>query len=107
MLAERVLDTPVAGPGLLGEIEAVLAAGGVRLAEVSAFAVGLGPGAFTSLRVGLATVKGLAYATARNHLIRLAEGLPLPYSLRLRINTGDAVIIKKDGDPYYQEEPKQ
>jgi hypothetical protein len=30
--------------------------------------------------VEYATVKGLAYATARNHLIRLAEGLPLPYA---------------------------
>lgn len=78
MLAERVLDTPVAGPGLLGEIEAVLAAGGVRLAEVSAFAVGLGPGAFTSLRVGLATVKGLAYALERGVSgVRSLEALAL------------------------------
>lgn len=30
--------------------------------------------------VEYAALKGLAYATARNHLIRLAEGLPLPYA---------------------------
>ncbi len=47
---------------LPGEIESILSANGFRLSQLSGFVVGLGPGSFTGLRIGLATVKGLAYA---------------------------------------------
>ncbi len=50
---------------LLPMIEQLLADTSVREDEVEAFAVSIGPGSFTSLRVGVATVKGLAFATAR------------------------------------------
>jgi tRNA threonylcarbamoyladenosine biosynthesis protein TsaB len=53
------------GEVLLPRIQAVLAAGSIALAEVDAFAVGVGPGSFTGLRVGLATAKGLALACGR------------------------------------------
>jgi len=46
---------------LLPLIDEVLGQGGCSLAQVAGFALAIGPGSFTSLRVGLATVKGLAF----------------------------------------------
>jgi tRNA threonylcarbamoyladenosine biosynthesis protein TsaB len=48
---------------LLPAVDALLREAGVALAELSGFAVSIGPGSFTGLRVGLATVKGLAFAS--------------------------------------------
>lgn len=50
---------------LLPAVEAVLAARGLTLADLDGFAIGIGPGSFTGLRVGLATLKGLAFGDAR------------------------------------------
>jgi tRNA threonylcarbamoyladenosine biosynthesis protein TsaB len=49
------------GEELLTVLDGLLGQAGVALADLSAVAVGTGPGAFTGLRVGLATAKGLAY----------------------------------------------
>lgn len=46
---------------LLPLIDLVLKKGGLSLSEISAFAVSIGPGSFTGLRIGLSTVKGLSY----------------------------------------------
>jgi tRNA threonylcarbamoyladenosine biosynthesis protein TsaB len=47
---------------LPGELDALVRAHGATLRDVRGFVVGLGPGSFTGLRIGLATVKGLAYS---------------------------------------------
>ncbi len=50
------------GEELLARIDALLASRGLGIDDVAGIAVGIGPGAFTGLRVGLATAKGLAHA---------------------------------------------
>ena len=61
-----------AGDGLVsqaarlpGDLVALLAAERVELRDVDAFAVGIGPGSFTGLRVGIAAMQGLAVAMGK------------------------------------------
>lgn len=68
---------------LLLSLARVLEDTGVGLEAVDAFGVVLGPGSFTGLRVGVATVKGLAMATGRpvvgiSSLQALAVQVPYP-----------------------------
>ena len=53
------------GQRLPGELMRVLDAAGVRIEDVDLFAVAAGPGSFTGLRVGIATMQGLAMARGR------------------------------------------
>jgi tRNA threonylcarbamoyladenosine biosynthesis protein TsaB len=46
---------------LLPMIDATLSAAGLDLDGIDALAISTGPGSFTSLRIGLATAKGLAF----------------------------------------------
>jgi hypothetical protein len=49
------------GERLLAQIDALIGETGLGLAELRGVVVGIGPGAFTGLRVGLATAKTLAH----------------------------------------------
>jgi tRNA threonylcarbamoyladenosine biosynthesis protein TsaB len=50
---------------LMRLVDAVCAQAGCRISDLGGFAVSLGPGGFTSLRVGLSTAQGLAMATGK------------------------------------------
>jgi tRNA threonylcarbamoyladenosine biosynthesis protein TsaB len=50
---------------LPGEILVLLEAEGLRLTDVDLFAIASGPGSFTGLRVGIATIQGLALVERR------------------------------------------
>lgn len=62
-IVERAGDaTRPHGRRLPAELMAVLREAGAAIADVDRFAVAVGPGSFTGLRVGIATIQGLALA---------------------------------------------
>jgi tRNA threonylcarbamoyladenosine biosynthesis protein TsaB len=64
--ADCLLNIPVThSERLLHSVEWVLREAGVTLADVDGWALSLGPGSFTGLRIGVSAVKGLAMATGK------------------------------------------
>lgn len=57
---DKVLES-----SMIPAIDKILRDAGLKFKDLDGFAVGLGPGSFTSLRVGLSTVKAFALATAK------------------------------------------
>ena len=92
VVAERVsLDGPAHSQRLLPFVHAILEETGAGWADIETVAVGLGPGAFTGLRIGIATARALAQADGR---VRLA-GAPTLTALAL----GLAGTPPADGPP--------
>ena len=58
VLGERVSRAST----LLEDVDALLRQAGCRPADITALAVGIGPGSFTGIRIGLAAARGLALA---------------------------------------------
>jgi tRNA threonylcarbamoyladenosine biosynthesis protein TsaB len=66
VIAERSAELREAGAAsVLAEIDEVLRAAGVPVGEVGLFAAAVGPGSFTGLRAGIATLKALAVTLGR------------------------------------------
>ncbi|MDP3582331.1 MAG: tRNA (adenosine(37)-N6)-threonylcarbamoyltransferase complex dimerization subunit type 1 TsaB [Ignavibacteria bacterium] len=49
---------------LIDMVDAVLSQSGIKIAEVKAIALSMGPGSFTGLRIGVAAAKGLAFGSS-------------------------------------------
>ncbi len=64
------------GETLLPAVERLLADQGIGRSQIAAIVVGTGPGAFTGLRVGIATAKGLAHGLGRP-IVGIATGAAL------------------------------
>ena len=76
LLALRTCELRGTGAGVLEEVDRALASARVPLEEVELFAAAKGPGSFTGLRSGLATLKALA-ATLRRPVV----GVPTLHAL--------------------------
>ena len=98
------------GEELLVRVDGVLAAARVGLADLGAVVVGIGPGAFTGLRVGLATAKGLAHGlgtpivglpTGAMLLAALGDDAasPEPLALLLPAGPSDRILVDPERRP--------
>jgi tRNA threonylcarbamoyladenosine biosynthesis protein TsaB len=81
-------ERPGHGPQLLALAADALGAAGMRWSDVTRLGVGVGPGSFTGLRIGVATVRALA------------QGLDVPVAavstlaaLALAARTGDEAVL--------------
>lgn len=88
------------GRGLIPAIVALLDAEGLKIAELGAIGVGLGPGSYTGLRIGLTAAKTLAYTIGKpllaiDSLEAIARNAPddvLRVAVAVDAQRGDAYI---------------
>lgn len=102
---ERVLAEAEGDPGrghaavLLPAIERALAEAGLDLEAIDAFALSIGPGSFTGLRIGLATLKAFALGT-RKPLAPVATLAALAWPLRAPDTRVLACLDARRGELY-------
>jgi tRNA threonylcarbamoyladenosine biosynthesis protein TsaB len=66
IISEYLLNIPIThSERLLGTIELILKEARFAIGDLDGWAISLGPGSFTGLRIGVSTVKGLALATQK------------------------------------------
>jgi tRNA threonylcarbamoyladenosine biosynthesis protein TsaB len=66
VISEYLLNIPVThSERLLEAVDLVLKGADCLMQEIDGWAISLGPGSFTGLRIGVSTVKGLAFATQK------------------------------------------
>jgi len=66
VISDYLLNIPVThSQRLLSAIELVLREASCPIESLGGWAIALGPGSFTGLRIGVSTVKGLAFATGK------------------------------------------
>ncbi|HQF53214.1 MAG TPA: tRNA (adenosine(37)-N6)-threonylcarbamoyltransferase complex dimerization subunit type 1 TsaB [Thermoleophilia bacterium] len=90
VVAERLAcDGPAHSQRLLPFVHEVLEESGAGWDEVETVAVGLGPGAYTGLRIGVATARALAQADGRVGL----AGVPTLTALALALSEAPEAVV--------------
>jgi tRNA threonylcarbamoyladenosine biosynthesis protein TsaB len=95
VLAETRHATAGRGADLLVAIDQVCRDAAVAPAELTAVAIGAGPGSFTGLRIGMATAKGIAFA-ARRPLWAVSSLAALAADAREEL-AGQLLLVHADG----------
>jgi tRNA threonylcarbamoyladenosine biosynthesis protein TsaB len=100
----RLLERPAHAAELLPAVHEVMERAGVSFGDLQAIAVGLGPGTFTGLRIGVATARALAKANGlplRGVSSLSALAAAMPDGLRLPLidaKRGEAYGALLEGD---------
>ena len=116
VLAEYTLNIEVThSERLMSTVDRVLKDTGFTLANIDGYGVSIGPGSFTGLRIGLSTIKGLAFATGKPvaavpTLKALAWNTPFPHYpvcplLDARKQEVYAALYRRNGRNTIQEMP--
>ena len=80
---------------LLALVDECLKAGALALGDLGTIAIGAGPGSFTGLRIGMATVKGLCFA-ADVSLTPVSSLAALAFDCRTLCETGSVIAAVLD-----------
>jgi tRNA threonylcarbamoyladenosine biosynthesis protein TsaB len=84
---------------LVPSLEFILKALGLQMAQIDAFGVGIGPGLFTGIRIGMATLKGLAFA-GKKPVVGVISLTALAYKFRDTKKNIISLIDAKKGEVY-------
>ena len=88
ILASIIGDAAIShSSSLLRDIDRVLQTAGVSLPEIALFAASAGPGSFTGLRIGLATIKALSATLSRPCL-----GIPTLHAVARSAGPSEATV---------------
>ena len=85
---DRLQQRPAHAAELMPAVREVVERAGLEFGQLDAIGVGVGPGSFTGLRIGVATARALAHATGADlrpvsSLAALAAGIDAPVKLPL------------------------
>ncbi|WP_287373530.1 tRNA (adenosine(37)-N6)-threonylcarbamoyltransferase complex dimerization subunit type 1 TsaB [Prosthecochloris sp.] len=102
IVEETVWEWQRTAESIIPLVDKVLASAEIAVSDIDLLALSSGPGSFTSLRIGMATAKGLAYGTAAP-LVTVSTMEALAKSARDRVDSPFLVpaIPARKGEFYY------